>query len=290
MATLLACSSAMCGQAIYLNGHKAVYDRGNGRWLCSLPRDVFGSDLTAAVLVDSTWTDITINGIEINNGDSVTLPLIQGGKKYQVSAQTGGNAISGYITFTWLPVIELEGEFGEEYALGNVSLNAPDTAETKTDMSAKLKWRGGITNVSGKHKRNYHIKFIDANGDKKNRRLLGMRKDNHWKLDGGQIDPLRIHNRVSTDLWLDMSRQPWHKELDSTVVNGSRGQVTEVVLNGSYHGIYSLIEPVDRKQLALIKYDETAHEFHGQQWNAKSYAATWRIPPYNNNSDTWNGN
>jgi len=290
IAALLAGTIVMQGQAMWINGHKAVHDKGNGMWLCSMPRELFGSDLEAVVNTDSTWNAVTINGVEVNDGDSLTLPLLQGGKRYTVTAMAGDNAITGYLTFTWLPVIELNGEFGNDYVEGSVSLNAPDTAQTKDDMLAKLKWRGGITNTAGKHKRNYHIKFIDDNGDKKNRRLLGMRKDNHWKLDGGQIDLLRVRNRVSTDLWLDMSRQPWHHEIDSTVINGSRGKLTEVILNGSYHGIYSLIEPIDRKQLALTKHDDINNEFHGQQWTAKSYAATWRLPRYYNTSSTWNGN
>ena len=290
--TMLAMSMAwsICGQAIYLDGHKAVHDSRTGMWLCSVPQAIFGQDWSPNVEFDSTWTDVTLNGIAVLPGGQVTLEGIAGGKGYALSGEHGGQALSGFITFTWLPLLELEGDFGDEYAQGLVSLNAPDTASSHDTMLAKLKWRGGITNTGDRHKRNYHIKFIDQNGNKKNRRLLGLRKDNHWKLDGGQIDMLRVRNRVCTDLWLDMSRQPWHAALDTTVVNGSRGKLTEVILNGQYHGIYSLIEPIDRKQLALTKHDDITNEFHGQQWVAKLQAATWRFPMYNNSSMTWNGN
>ena len=131
---------------------------------------------------------------------------------------------------------------------------------------------------------------MDSIGEKQNRRLLDMRKDNHWKLDAGQIDPLRIRNRVCSDLWLDMARAPWFKANDSTAVNGSHGKVTEVILNGNYHGIYGLIEPVDRKQLALVKHDTVSNIFHGQQWVSKDWARTYILPAYNNNSETWNKN
>ena len=117
-----------------------------------------------------------------------------------------------------------------------------------------------------------------------------MRKDNHWKLDAGQIDMLRIRNRVATDLWLDMSRKPWHAKYDETVINGARGTMTEVILNGEYHGIYNLMEPVDRKQLGLVKHDTINNVFHGQQWVAKLQCQTWQFPKYNNNYETWNGN
>ena len=287
MALLTACSA--WAQAFYINGHKAVQDSLNGIWLCSIPQEIFGTDWEASIAADSTWTEFMVNDVNAIEGQ-VTFVGIAGGKLYPFTAVTGDTTITGNITFTWLPVLELNGDFGYDYAEGTVSLSAPDTTENKDDMLAKLKWRGGITNTANKHKRNYHIKFLDETGEKKNRRLLGMRKDNHWKLDAGQIDPLRIRNRVCSDLWLDMSRHPWHYENDPTIINGSRGQVTEVILNGKYHGIYGLIEPVDRKQLGLIKHDTINNEFHGQQWVSKEWARTYTFPTYNNNSPTWNKN
>ena len=277
-------------QAIYLDGHKAVHDNLNNIWLCSVPQEVFGHEWAPVVTFDDDLTDVILVGTAVQNGDSVMLEPIAGGKLYPLSVRTGdGQVLSGNITFTWLPVLELNGEFSNEYAPGTVSLNAPD-GSGKDDMLAKLKWRGGITNSGDKHKRNYHIKFVDSIGEKKNRRLLDMRKDNHWKLDAGQIDPLRIRNRVCSDLWLDMARDPWFKAIDSTAVNGSHGRVTEVILNGKYHGIYGLIEPVDRKQLGLVKHDTVANKFHGQQWVSKEWARTYVLPSYNNNSNTWNKN
>ena len=275
---------------MFLGGHKAIQDQRNNLWLCSVPQELFGTDWTATVVIDSTWTTMTIDGTELSDSARFTFLEIQGGKKYPFTAMTGEDIVNGEITFTWLPLLELNGTFGNEYAAGTVSLTAPDDTIGKNDMRAILKWRGGLTNTSGKHKRNYSIKFVDQNGDKQNRRLLKMRKDNHWKLDAGQIDMLRIRNRVCSDLWLDMSRQPWHLSLDSTAVNGSHGRVTEVFLNGEYHGIYGLIEPLDRKQLALVKYDTVAHAFHRQQWTSKSKCPTYFLPAYNNYLDTWNGN
>ena len=280
---------AAWAQTIYLDGHKAVHDNLNNIWLCSVPQEVFGQDWTPVVTTDGSLTDVVINGTAVQDSSTVLLEQIAGGRLYTFSAMMGGQPVNGNITFTWLPVLELNGEFGNEYAPGTVSLNAPD-GSGKDDMLAKLKWRGGITNTGERHKRNYHIKFVDSIGEKKNRRLLDMRKDNHWKLDAGQIDPLRIRNRVCSDLWLDMARDPWFKALDSTAVNGSHGRVTEVILNGKYHGIYGLIEPVDRKQLGLVKHDTVANVFHGQQWVSKQWARTYVLPSYNNNSETWNKN
>ncbi len=288
MAIAAACSS--WAQSLMIDGHRALCDALHNRWLCSVEKQHFGTDWRAVVTIDSLLTSCSINGVAVNSGDTVTFEAVKGGKQYPFSAVAGDSTLVGTITFTWLPLLAIDGEFGDEYAPGSVSLYTPDDATDKSGMLAKLKWRGGITNDGDRHKRNYHIKFVDENGNKKNRTLLDLRKDNHWKLDGGQIDMLRIRNRVCTDLWLDMARDPWYKAQDSTVINGSRGRLTEVFLNGSYHGIYSLIEPVDRKQLALVKHDTVAGVFHGQQWTAKQRFPTYAFPPYNNSLDTWNGN
>ena len=277
-------------QAIYLDGHKAVQDSLNNTWLCSVPRDIFGSDWTPVVTTDSLWSGLTINGQPIATGDQVTFNNITGGQLYPFAGILNDSPVEGSITFTWLPVIELNGDFGYEYLEGAVSVYSPDST-VKEDMRAKLKWRGNTTNGADKHKRNYSIKFLDKNGGKKNRSFFGLRKDNHWKLDAGQTDMLRVRNRVTSDLWLDMSRRPWYDQ-DSTAVNGSRGRITEVVLNGQYQGIYSMIEPIDRKQLALEKYDTINNVFHGQSWKVEKWCRTATMSEpiaWSNNSSTWDG-
>ena len=278
-------------QSFHIGGHKAVHDNYYGIWLCSVPQELFGTTWDTTVQLDSTWTDITIDGISVTDGSDVTFADITGGKNYPITATVDGTPLSGNITFTWLPVLELNGEFGYDYVEGAVSVNASDTSGLD-DLRAKLKWRGNNSNTEGKHKRNYSIKFLGKNGGKKNRSLLGLRKDNHWKLDGGQADLLRIRNRVTTDLWLDMARKPWYSDVQAGVVNGSRGRITEVILNGSYLGLYNLMEPIDRKQLGLVKHDTIANEFHGQLWCVKHWCrtATMSNPlPWSNDSATWDG-
>ena len=57
-----------------------------------------------------------------------------------------------------LPIIKLTGDFGYDYQEGSVSIIYPD-GSSQNNLTARIKWRGGSTNVEGKHKRNYKIKF-----------------------------------------------------------------------------------------------------------------------------------
>ena len=289
VAATLACSA--WSQTLFLDGHKAVYDSRSNFWLCSVPQEVFNTDWSPVVEYDSTCTSVSINGTTVMNGWRFMFSNIKGGKKYPCTISTDSTVLSGNITFTWLPIIELYGDIGADYAEGTVSINGPDST-AKDDMRAKLKWRGHYSNTDNKHKRNYSIKFLDKDGEKKNRSFFGLRKDNHWKLDAGQADRLRVRNRVATELWLDMSTKPWYQDIEPELINGSRGRTSELFLNGEYRGIYGLMEPVDRKQLRLIKHDTINNEFHGQLWFSWQWCRTGTMSnpkPWSNNSDMWDG-
>ena len=262
------------GQSLNIGGHRAVQDSRDSIWLCSVPQSFFGNNYTAVITYDDTMTEFAIDGTPVASGSTVTFVGIEGGKNYTVTAHVDTADITGDITFTWLPVVELNGEFGKNYQYGTVTVNEPDSAFAEP-LTARLKWRGSTTNGNSKHKRNYRIKFVNPeDSTKENHRFFGLRNDNCWILDAGQSDFLRVRNRVSTDLWLDMSRRPWYTDTLPNAHNGSRGQIVEVILNGEYVGIYNMCEPIDRKQLKLKRYDEENGVFHGGLWSAYVWSRT----------------
>lgn len=195
------------------------------------------------------------------------------------------------IDFTFLPIVCLHGEFGYEYTNSTIEVVMPD-ATSQGEMSAKTKWRGGTTNAEGKNKRNYSIKFIDAAGEKMDRKFFGLRNDNHWILDAAQVDLSRVRNRVATDLWNDFATKPYYFDREPKALTGTRGQFVELFLNDEYRGIYCLTENVDRKQMKLKKFEQDIDgttTIHGQLWKCTGYENTnfgW-ISPYDNTLETW---
>ena len=290
MVLMLTCATAW-GQTFNIGGHRAVRDTINNMWLCSIPQSHFGEDYIATVSFGDDVTDLAIEGEPVANGDEVTFAQVAGGTHYTVTGHMGDSLITGYITFTWLPLVEINGEPVNKYVYGTVTVSEPDSAFAEP-MLAKMKLRGGATNTPDKHKRNYRIKFINEDSTKCNRRFFGLRNDNNWILDAGQMDFLRVRNRVSTDLWLDMARRPWYADTLPNARNGSRGKMVEVLLNGEYAGIYNMCEPLDRKQFKVKRYDEENGEFHGQLW--MSYKRTRTVAmsypePLIKNMATWDG-
>lgn len=272
-----------------INGRSVIYDKVSDTYMVSIPENTFGTDYEASIALDATagWSNLSIEGTDI--ADNYTFKQVEGNKIYKIHAQEGDKEINTQLTFTFLPLLVMEGTFGYDYAQGNISLLSPDAAEP-TNSFAKVKWRGGSTNTADKHKRNYKIKTLNEKGKKQEISLLGMREDNNWILDAGQIDLFRLRNRIATEIWNDFATKPYYASKEPKAKSGVTGKVVEVILNNEYRGIYSLTEAMDRKELKLKKYDDKNQEFHGQLWKVSSWdkATFWDIDKdYNNTQETW---
>lgn len=272
-----------------INGRTIIYDKVSDTYMVSIPKNTFGTDYEASIALDATvgWSNLSIEGTDI--ADSYTFKQVEGNKIYKIHAQEGDKEISTQLTFTFLPLLVMEGTFGYDYAQGNISLLSPDATEP-TNSFAKIKWRGGSTNTANKHKRNYKIKTLNEKGKKQEISLLGMREDNNWILDAGQVDLFRLRNRIATEIWNDFATKPYYASKEPKAKSGVAGKVVEVILNNEYRGIYSLTEAMDRKELKLKKYDDKNQEFHGQLWKVSSWdkAQFWNIDKdYDNTQETW---
>lgn len=272
-----------------INGKHIIYDKQNDTYMACIPEDAFGKDYEAIILLDiaSDWSDLSIDGTQI--AYSYTFKQVEGNKLYSIHARKGNKEINTKITFTFLPLLVLQGSFGYDYAQGSMSLYSPDATEPTISL-IKAKWRGGSTNTADKHKRNYKIKSINFKGKSQDISLLGMREDNNWIMDAGQIDLFRLRNRIATEIWNDFATKPYYASKEPKAKSGVAGKVVEVILNNEYRGIYSLTEAMDRKELKLKKYDDKNQEFHGHLWKVSSWdkATFFDIDKdYDNTLETW---
>ena len=291
--------SAMAASAQFtINGLTPVYDSKGNTYLCAVDSATLKNGKVNVTLLN-TGTDFAVVNVDgvgdvKNNKATFTLNDIRYDTRVQISVKRKGSYLitKSYLSFTFLPIVELSGEFGYDYTEGSVKMTLPGDIATAQDMAAKLKWRGGSTNVDGKHKRNYHIKFLNEKGKKQDRSFFGLRSDNNWLLDACQVDLTRVRNRASTDLWLDFATKPYYAESEPKALTGVRGRFVEMFLNGEYRGIYCMTEQIDRKQMKLKKYDENAAVFHGMLWKSKEYTTStdmWEAVPYDNTQEMWAG-
>ena len=231
---------------INVNQCTAFADSTTHMLLVSVPQSWFGSTVTASISSIDAQV-LTIDGMELGEDNTFTFTDITGDKSWQVTCLDNNEETILYtLQFTFLPIVHLVGDFGNDYTSGTMVLAEPGKPASEV-MTAQVKWRGQSTNTPDKHKRNYSIKFVNANGESQNRKLLDMRRDNHWILDAGQADMARVRNRVATELWLDMAREPYYYDDAPDAIMAARGKPVEVFTNGGYMGIYYLLESIDRK-------------------------------------------
>lgn len=277
---------------ISVNGLPVLTDNSSPLMLCSVPERWFEQPLTAKVDCDIPGAIVTIDGHSVTNGDRYAFGDIGRNHTYSLTVTTSAGTTTQQLAFTALPIVIIDGDFDSDYHPATMALVEPGEPEALR-LSVNAKYRGGITNNEYSHKHNFHVKLVDGAGNKVNRPLLGMRNDNNWILDAGQIDLARIRNHVGMDLWRDFSTKPYYFKHIPEAVNGVHSEFVEAFVNGRYDGIYSLGEAIDRKQLRLKKYDENPKKIHGQLWKSISWESpvkmNSKVYSYNNYLDQWGG-
>lgn len=182
---------------------------------------------------------------------------------FQFVAYDQDTFAEGKMIFTGLPAVTLQtlsvDEQGNSY--GEIHVFDPEmSVDNRYEIQkayANYHIRGGTSR--GFDKKSYKVELLESNGSKKQSSFLGMRNDNEWCLQALYADPNRIRDKLSSELW---------KEISSTIENdhvqGFSMEYVELYIDDSYQGIYGLMEPVDYQQLNLDKNEDVLYKI--QSW------------------------
>lgn len=258
----------------------AMWDKLTNTFLATIPDTCFNQNVVVSVIPDRQWKSFTIDGLTESN--ELIIQQLTSETAIDICFEDStGLSTEATLQFTFLPILNLKGEFGNDYSEGTMMLSCPDSLKTDT-LAANIKWRGASTNTPNKHKRNYTVKLPNDTI------ILGMRNDNKWILDAGQADVFRLRNRIAMDIWNDMARQPYYADQHPKARNGVSGKVVELFLNDEYRGIYNLSEDLDRKQMKLKKVQDNT--VHGCLYKVKGYGygnMKDTVDYYDNHSKMW---
>ena len=281
------------GAHLTINGLKPAVDNLTGNWLLPVTRSVYGKPFEATIALDDDVTYCSINGVEINGTTQYTFPIINPGTSFSLQMVVGTETVNAALQFTYWPVIQIYGEdefVKRPYEDGSVTITIPDSSYQE-NIKARVRWAGSSTAEPDRQKHNFHLKFYNEDGTKRNMSFFGLRSDFHWRLDAGQIDFSRVRNRVSKDIWAAFSTPPYYAAQEpKTVRNYVRGDFVEVFLNDNYMGIYCLNEHMDRQQLKLKPYDYENKVFHGGLWKPMKWTNTTifdNLPGVNTKRKNW---
>lgn len=112
-------------------------------------------------------------------------------------------------------------------------------------------------------KKSYKVSLKNAQGEKKNENLLGMRNDDDWILNPIYADVTKVREKVAYRLWDKIT------SMEENPMKSSEVEYVELILNGEYQGLYGLMYPVDKKTLSL---DNSDILYKINTWNYPSEA------------------
>jgi len=203
-------------------------------------------------------------------------------------ATSSGDAYTVY--FTRLPILEFTARqpvADTPYVYASMVL--ADSTGQLAQSALGIQLRGAYTQTL--IKKSYELSlWTDSTGKAtRNLPLLGMRNDDTWNLQAMYNDPLRLRLKVANDLWQQLN-QPYYQAQEPTAKTSIAFAYVEVFKNGSYQGIYTLTERIDRKQLQLKKYASNTMEGELYKGVSLDSAVVYRgVPPFSNSSTLWSG-
>ncbi|GAB3926845.1 CotH kinase family protein [Mucilaginibacter myungsuensis] len=252
------------------------------------------------VAVGTTLSNITINfdttaaknfyfnGTKVSNGGTISANL-QTDQKISVKAADKDNNGPTYdLVITGLPIVMLTAgsTIGDNEISGGFKLVNPDYIAQKSQLQLNSAISIAIRGATSRAypKKNYKVKTTDDAGTSLDKAFLGLREDNSWILDAMYVDQGRMRNRVCTDLWNTFNNVP-HFASEPEALNGTRGYMTEVFLNGRYAGVYCLTEKLDRKQLKLKK--QYGNSYKANLWTNET--SFYGNSDFDNTKKEWGG-
>lgn len=299
--------------SFFINGRKPVFDKVKNEYYYILTEGQLHEKITKTIEFGFTSRTpsgafLTINGQVVKSGDQFSFGDVTGGKKFRIIIMKGENDFYEMnLYFTGHPIVQLyvaESKVNSfNFTLGKIVVNDPSSPAQSDTLDVNCRYRGGST--LRQSKKSFALKLLHrvtnsatVQYENLDKSFLEMREDNSWILDAMVMDPIRLRNRVSTDLWNDFSVKPYYFSKEPKAINGTRGKYVELFVNDTYRGLYCLTETVNRKQLKLKKFKKGSSIGISDAIKGLLYkAVNWTSPTfmrginvnYDNASESWDG-
>ena len=192
---------------------------------------------------------LTAGAVKIVREEGYHYSLLPGNDSLSIVGRMGDTCIASDLVYTSLPVLEIRTDHGllpdEADTPGRFVLLEAETGRLNLKTgSLEINLRGNTSKRLPK--KSYRIKLLDEAGEKRNLSIAGLRSDDDWILNPLYADCTKIREKLAYDLWDAMNTS-------GTAAASSRMEYAEVILNGTYWGLYGVQERIDRKQVDASK-------------------------------------
>ncbi len=170
---------------------------------------------------------------------------------------------TGKMVFTGLPILNLEKleTLEEDYFYCKVTVLDPfhnDSGRYEiTHCYGYYDLRGKTSRIFPK--RGWNLDLVNEDGTPFHMEMMGLRKDDDWKLNALYSDATKVKEMVCMDLWNEIA-----EKTESPYDAGSDMEYFELVVDDEYQGLYGMMEQIDFKQLSLNKEEDVLYK--GYSW------------------------
>jgi len=203
------------------------------------------------------YQSVEIAGIELKENERNDLGEVIVRHPYKLTAQNGETRDTFTLYFTNLPLLHICTEskiMDEPKVLSWAELAYAEERDGGGDTrlytsQAGIEIRGRTS--AGHQKKSYGLElWRDRYGNELSASLLGMRYGEDWILDAMYVDPLRMRNKLSFEIWEKMWARQDHSPF-KTENPGIQCEYIELFVNQRYMGLYCLTERLDESLIKL---------------------------------------
>lgn len=246
-------------QKLIFNGEALPYDTESSTFYLPLTMKSENWEFGKLTAGDEGISILFKNDLQKSN----KLDAIANNQRFEFIAFSNNAYRKYYLVFTGLPIMNLtvnEGNIGESAQI-NMSLYSANTKSEWVEHSmANINVRGFTSRQYPKLGYKLELTKFDNLGNTVNNdlALLNMRKDNDWVLYAMYNDDTKVRDKLSIDIWNEFGAN----DNPFSCNFGTKLEYVELVVDGEYHGIYGLMEPVDAKKLDITKsIDPSSQEY-----------------------------
>lgn len=201
--------------------------------------------------------EVYFEGIQIKNNKRIPLVPARINHPYQIEIFKDGNSKKLELVFTNLPIVQIvcdQNIYDEPKSLARIQINNYKKGESFSSF-AGIEFRGRYSREYKKKSMGFTLWEGITKEKAYSKYLLGLQKNSEWILGAAFIDPSRIRNMVSFEIWNDLQTRENHLGIHSEMV--------EVFLNNKFQGIYIFSELLNAE---LLKVGNEAVLYKGVEW------------------------
>jgi hypothetical protein len=227
---------------------------------------------------------LTFNGKTLNNNKINFLGEIETGKAYPLTIENNGALQQFEIVFTNLPVVQIISDseiYDEPKTLAKIQITDTESA-TNFSSFAGIERRGKFSKYFDKRSMGFALWKNMNSTSEYPASILGFQPNTDWILNSAVVDPSRIRNLISFEIWNNLKGWGDGENPDYTEIHS---KPTEVFLNNKLQGLYIFSERINRK---LLNAGNEAVLYKAIDWSDGATRFE-RFNPAPSNNRFWNG-